>query len=255
MYDERNQPILLVTMTASILLHLGLSLLTLLFLEIIMSIDNLVFLSITTSKLPKNEQKSTQRFGLLLALVTRLLLLSIASWLAKLNTPLFNIYQTDISIRNLIFIFGGIFLIYKATHEIHQELSPDSENPLTKVRKKKIMIILQIALLDIIFSFDSVITAVGMTNNFLIMATAIILSIALMIMASHAITQFIEKNPSIKMLAISFILMIGTLLVADGFHAEIPRGYIYFSITFSLFVETLNILVRKKRQPIDPAIK
>ena len=149
--------------------------------------------------------------------------------------------------RNFIFILGGIFLIYKATDEIHDALTEDNLLTKPKARQNKLKIICQIALLDIVFSFDSVITAIGMTNHFEIMATAICLSVALMMLASYPITRFIDKNPSIKMLAISFILMIGTMLVADGFHAEIPRGYIYFSIAFSLFVESLNIMTRKKR--------
>lgn len=234
-------------MSFSILFNQFISLATLLFLEIVLSIDNLVFLSIVTSKLDKHEQQSTQRLGLMLALITRLLFLSLASFLASLHQVIFSIGDYSFSYRNLVFLLGGLFLIYKASDEIHCEMTPpDSLSP-SKLKTNKLKVILQIALLDVVFSFDSVITAIGMTPHFEIMAIAICISIALMMVASYPITCFIKENPSVKMLAVSFILMLGMVLVADGLNTHIPRGYVYFSIIFSLLVETLNIMVRRRK--------
>jgi predicted tellurium resistance membrane protein TerC len=184
----------------------------------------------------------------MLALVTRLLFLSLASFLASLHQVLFSIADVDFSIRNFIFLLGGLFLIYKASDEIHCEMTPHKALSASKLKSSRIKVIIQIAILDIVFSFDSVITAIGMTPHFEIMAIAICVSVGLMMIASYPITCFIKENPSIKMLAISFILMLGMVLVADGLNTHVPRGYVYFSIIFSLLVETLNILVRKKRE-------
>lgn len=230
-------------------IHLSFSLLTLIFLEIILGIDNLVFIAITSSKLPPKLQKKARQLGLSFALVTRLVLLSLATWIAGLTTPFFSSAQFSISARDLLLAMGGLFLLYKGTQEIHQEISEPHEGTNTQTKPTQLIgVITQIALLDVIFSLDSVITAVAMTPHFWVMATAITLAMILMMFASHPLSNFIDKNPSIKILAMSFILMIGMMLLADGFHFDIPRGYIYFSISFSLFVETLNILKRKKKR-------
>ncbi len=226
--------------------HLLLSLLTLLFLEIVLGIDNLIFISIASTQLPKNERARARVIGLSLALFMRLLLLSFISYLSNLTQPILIIGSIDVSFRDILLSAGGIFLIYKATSEIHAEFIPEEANITTK-QKKFFMVIIQICVLDIIFSLDSIMTAIGMVQEYWIMITAIVLSIIVMIFANVPLSNFIEKNPSIKMLAISFILMVGMVLIADGFHFHIPRPYIYCSIAFSLFVETLNITARKKK--------
>ncbi len=225
------------------------SLLTLLFLEIVLGIDNLIFVALAASHLPKTQQPSARNFGLMLALITRLALLASANWLASFTHPLFFIMDFAVSGRDLLLGIGGIFLIFKGTLEIHQEFDTHehTSKKTHKIAQKFTHVILQIAFLDIIFSLDSVITAVGMTQEFWIMATAITLAILFMLYANHPLSHFIEKNPSIKMLAMSFILMIGMVLIADSLHFHVPRGYIYFSIGFSLFVETLNILLRQRK--------
>lgn len=225
--------------------HYALSLGTLLFLEIVLGIDNLIFVSIASQSLPKHQQKSARQFGLLLALFTRLLLLGTVNYLAHFTDPLFFMHGVGISGRDMLLTAGGLFLIYKGTDEIHGEFQTREEKK-KLLSKKFVTVIIQIAILDIVFSFDSVITAIGMTQEFTIMALAIILAIFFMIFASNPLSAFIEKNPSVKMLAISFILMVGMVLIADGCHFHVPRGYIYFAITFSMFVETMNILLRKK---------
>lgn len=228
--------------------HDLLSLLTLFFLEVVLGVDNLIFVSIASSRLPKNQQSKARTLGLLLALVTRLMLLSAVTWLASFTNPLLTIADFSLSGRDILLSLGGVFLLYKGTQEIHQEfLITAEQNAAQKASQKFTWVILQIALLDIIFSLDSVITAIGMTQNFSIMAMAITLAIGVMIMASKALANFIDENPSVKMLAISFIIMVGMVLCADGFHYHIPRPYIYFSIAFSLSVESLNILLRKRK--------
>lgn len=225
------------------------SLLTLLFLEIVLGIDNLIFVSLAASHLPPKKQPSARNFGLMLALVTRLLLLASANWLASFTHPLFFIGDFAVSGRDLLLGFGGAFLIVKGTLEIHRELEVEEKTEKShKIRETLTTVIIQIALLDIVFSLDSVITAIGMTQHFWLMATAICLAMLFMLFANHPLSRFIIKNPSIKMLAISFIIMVGTVLIADSLHFHVPRGYIYFSIGFSLFVETINMLVRKKRE-------
>ncbi len=176
----------------------------------------------------------------------RLALLSLISYLAGLTTPLISYHAIHISLRDILLTLGGIFLIYKATSEIHAEFQHE-EQTLKKQAQEFIKVILQIAVLDLIFSLDSIMTAIGMVQEFYIMVLAIICSIVVMILANVPLSRFIENNPSVKMLAISFILMVGMVLIADGFHFHIPRPYIYFSITFSLFVETMNVLVKKKK--------
>lgn len=234
-------------------MEICISLFTLLFLEIVLGIDNLVFIALAASHLPKAKQASARNFGLILALISRLLLLASANWMASFTAPLFTVSDFPVSGRDMLLGIGGLFLMVKGTMEIHDEFELLAQSKTSKKSSKLAQtffkVILQIALLDIVFSLDSVITAVGMTQNFWIMATAIVLAIIFMLYANHPLSQFIEKNPSIKMLAMGFILMVGMVLIADSLHFHVPRGYIYFSIGFSLFVETLNILLRKRAKP------
>lgn len=229
------------------LTDLLLSFFTLTILEIVLGIDNLVFLAIITQRLPKYQQPHARKLGLTLAWVTRLLLLASALWLSKLTTPLFTILGNDISWRDIFLISGGLFLLVKATQEIHNEMEPLPENKESTGRANLLLVVIQIALLDIIFSLDSVLTAIGLTDNFYVMAAAITIAILLMIFASELLSRFVERHPTIKMLALSFLILIGMILVADGFSNHIPRGYVYFAMGFSLFVETLNIIARKRR--------
>lgn len=224
------------------------ALLTLTFLEIVLGIDNLIFISILVSKLEKAKQGAARTLGLTMALGTRILLLLSISWVMKLTNPLFSILSQPFSGRDIILIVGGLFLIGKSTHEIHDKMEPEHEKKEQKTKKKYgfTSIIIQIALLDIIFSLDSVITAIGMVNNIPIMITAIIISMIVMLLSAKSISDFIDKHPTLKILALSFLLLIGVMLIADGFGQHISKGYIYFAIGFSLFVETLNLKMRAK---------
>lgn len=227
---------------------IALSFFTLTILEIVLGIDNLVFLAIISQKLPQNQQKRARQIGLTLAWVTRLMLLASAVWLVKLTTPLFSIFGYSFSGRDLFLLAGGLFLLAKATQEIHHELDP----PPVEDKKSIIQlqsfgfVVTQIAVLDIIFSLDSVLTAIGLTQRLWLMALAITIAIIAMVFASEPLSRFVERHPSIKMLALSFLILIGMVLIADSFQTHIPRGYIYFAMGFSLFVEMMN-LYRHKR--------
>lgn len=226
-----------------------LSFLTLTVLEIVLGIDNLVFLAIVSERLPEHQQARARYIGLTLAWVARLLLLASVIWLSKLTEPLFEWFGRAFSGRDLFLLLGGIFLLVKATQEIHREFEPDS----TELSGKKVLssfawVISQIALLDIVFSLDSVLTAIGLTHRFWLMALAITIAILAMIFASAPLSRFVTHHPSIKMLALSFLMLIGTVLLADGLGFHIPRAYLYFAMGFSLTVETLNLLHRKRRQ-------
>mgnify|MGYP000588380907 CR=1 FL=1 len=232
------------------LLDIFVSLLALVILEIILGIDNLVFLSILTEKLPREKRKRARRWGLTFAWVTRLLLLASAVELIKLTTPFFSVAGFSISMRDLFLLAGGAFLIGKATQEIHNEVG-DEENakkefgsPVATFRG----VVIQVALMDIIFSLDSVLTAIGLTNFFWVMASAITCAIFVMIYASEPVSHFIEKHPSLKMLALSFLILIGMVLIADGLAFHVPRGYVYFAMGFSLAVESLNLIKQARRQ-------
>lgn len=223
------------------------SLLTLSILEIVLGVDNIVVISILTGKLPRHQQKLGRRVGILLALALRILLLLSITWLMMLTDPLFTLFNKGISFKDLILLTGGLFLIYKGTHEIHILVDEDTdkdENSLKKVTLAKI--VLQIGLFDIVFSLDSVITAVGIGHNLAAMIGAIIIAMVVMLFAAEKISQFIEKHLSIKILALSFLLLIGVTLVAEGIHFHIPKGYLYFAMGFSGFVETMTILASKK---------
>ncbi|MDP3560934.1 MAG: TerC family protein [Legionellaceae bacterium] len=231
------------------LLDIGLSVLTLTVLEIILGIDNLVFLTILTEKLPAAQRKRARRWGLSFAWITRLILLASAVWIVQLKQPIITFHEFSFSIRDLFLFLGGAFLITKATQEIHYELVDkddelrDSQSPVSITFRG---VVTQVALMDIIFSLDSVLTAIGLTNHYIVMVVAITIAILIMIYASHAVGSFIEKHPTIKMLALSFLILIGTLLIADSFSFHIPRGYLYFAMGFSLGVEALNLLKRDR---------
>ena len=223
---------------------------TLTLLEIILGIDNLVFIAILTDRLPRAERPLAYRLGLIGAMGTRVLLLLSLSWVMHLTTPLFTILDNEFSGRHLIVLFGGLFLIGKSVHEIYEKVEIDEEEDDGDGRKggaTLVSIILQITIMDIIFSLDSVITAVGMVEEVSIMITAIVLAVCLMLFFARAIGDFVNEHPSMKLLALSFMLLIGVLLVAEGFDQHLPKGYVYAAMGFALFVELLNMRFRKKK--------
>lgn len=230
---------------------------TLLVLELILGVDNVVFISILTGRLPEKQRPRARFWGLTLALLTRLALLGFLSWLTQATDPLFTVFAQPVSVRDIILIAGGLFLLIKATHEIHGRLEGevDSESNVKAVSATFTSIIIQIALLDIVFSLDSVITAVGMVSHVEIMAAAIIVAIAITLYFAGAISGFIDRHPTIKMLALSFLVLIGASLVADGLGFEIPKGYVYGPIAFSLLVELLNIRSQKTKSPKSKPVK
>lgn len=225
---------------------LTIAFLTLCALEIVLGIDNIIFISILAGKLPPEQQPKARLIGLSLAMITRVLLLLSISWMAQLTAPLFEVLGRGVSGRDLILILGGIFLVWKSTHEIHQKLEGGEENTNIKAKAVFSSIIFQIVLLDIVFSLDSVITAVGMVNNVPIMIAAVIVAVIFMMFFSGPISGFVDRHPTIKMLALSFLLMIGVMLIADGCGQHVPKGYIYFAMGFSVLVEVLNIKMRSK---------
>jgi len=237
------------------------ALLTLTFLEIVLGIDNIVFISILVDKLPPSQQPKGRVLGLGLAMLTRIALLFSISWVMSLQDPFFSFYSHPISWKDLILIIGGLFLIYKSTHEIHHKLGAASiiegDEPVHKKGASVAFgaVLIQIALLDIVFSLDSVITAVGMAKHVMVMVFAIMAAVGVMMLCSGFIAGFINRHPTIKMLALSFLLLIGTALIAEGFHIEVPKPYIYFAMGFSLCVEMLNIRAgrKKKRNAERPA--
>ncbi len=220
---------------------------TLTALEIVLGIDNIIFLSILVAKLPEKQRKSARMIGLSLAMIIRIILLLCLSWVMGLVEPIVTIFSQTISGRDLILILGGLFLLVKSTHEIHNSLEGEEVSQANQVHASFAMILLQIALLDMVFSLDSVITAVGLVDQVPVMIAAIIISIIVMILAAKSISEFIEQHPTLKILALSFLILVGVTLIADGFDQHIPRGYIYFSMAFSVFVEMLNIKMRAKR--------
>lgn len=227
------------------------SLLTLTFLEIVLGIDNIIFISILTGKLPEKEREKGRVTGLIIALVFRILLLLGISYIAGLVTPLISLFGMAFSGRDLILMGGGIFLIVKSTLEIHNKLEGEEETEKSDKKSKFWNVIFQIVVLDLVFSFDSVITAVGLVKHVSIMILAIIISMIIMIIFAGKVSDFIHKHPTIKMLALSFLLMIGLLLFVEGFHVEVPKGYVYFAMAFSFIVEMLNIKMRKKNKPVE----
>ncbi|HAA15165.1 MAG TPA: hypothetical protein DCE41_27105 [Cytophagales bacterium] len=228
------------------------SFLSLSVMEIVLGIDNIIFISILTQRLPESQQGRARRTGILLALIIRIGLLFGLTWLIGMTSSLFSIGDMHFSGRDLILLFGGLFLVYKATTEIHEKLEGGAEEERSVKATALRTIIVQIVLLDIVFSFDSILTAIGLAESVYIMIAAVIVAITIMLALAKTISDFIQRHPTIKMLALSFLLLIGVLLILDAFHQEVPKGYIYAAIFFSLFVELLNIRVRKsKRPPVD----
>jgi len=223
---------------------------TLTFLEIVLGIDNIIFISILSGKLPARQQARARRIGLLLAMGTRILLLFSLAWISKLTAPLFGVLGHDISGRDLILILGGLFLLGKSTHEIHDRLEGEEGHGSAKAAASFASVLVQIALLDIVFSLDSVITAVGMVDHVSVMIVAVIVSVIIMMVAAEPISQFVHRHPTVKMLALSFLLLIGMSLLMEGFDQHIPKGYIYFAMGFSVFVEMINLRLRKKSEPV-----
>jgi predicted tellurium resistance membrane protein TerC len=222
---------------------------TLTILEIVLGIDNIVFISILAGKLRKDQRERARKVGLSLAMIIRILLLLSITWVMGLTTPLFTLGQA-ISGRDLILIIGGLFLIAKSTHEIHDKLEGAEGDANAKVAAGFTSVIVQILLLDIVFSLDSVITAVGMADDVSVMILAVVIAVGVMLVSSGPISEFVERHPTVKMLALSFLLLIGVSLLGEGLDQHIPKGYIYFAMGFSIFVEMINLRVRKKAEPV-----
>lgn len=223
---------------------------TLLALEIILGIDNVIFISILAGKLPAEQQPKARYVGLGLAMLMRILLLLSLSWVIRLTAPLFTIFGHEISGRDLILIIGGLFLLAKATHEIHQKLEGETGHSSARVGPSFTSVIIQVLLLDIVFSLDSVITAIGMVDNIGIMISAVVVAVVFMMVFAAPISNFVERHPTFKMLALSFLLLIGFTLIAEGWDRHIPKGYVYVAMAFSCFVEVLNLKLRKRVTPV-----
>lgn len=241
------------------------ALVTLIVLEVVLGIDNLIFISILSNKLPEEQRQKARRIGISLALILRLALLSMIAWIVQATQTVFDLglvgpagaygeptFETAFSWRDLILIAGGLFLLWKATKEIHHAMDPEISGTMLDKKGKATMsfasVIMQILLLDMVFSVDSILTAVGMTDHLPIMVVAVLVAIAVMLVAADPLAEFIDRNPTVVMLALSFLLMIGFVLIADGFGVHIPKGYIYAAMAFAAGVETLNILARKARE-------
>jgi len=225
------------------------ALVTLTLLEIVLGIDNIVFISILTGKLPKRQQARGRTIGLGLALLSRVALLFTISWMIRLTAPLFGVFGQEFSGRDLILIVGGLFLLAKSTHEIHSRLEGEEDHSSARGSASFASTLIQIMLLDIVFSLDSVITAVGMAKDLGVMVTAVVIAVAFMMLSAGAISSFVHRHPTVKILALSFLLLIGVTLIAEGFGQHIAKGYIYFAMAFSLLVEMLNLRARRKTTP------
>src|SRR5688572_1248399 len=226
------------------------ALVTLTVLEIVLGIDNIVFISILAGKLPEDMRARARKVGLTLAMLMRIALLLSITWVMRLTAPLFTLVGQEISGRDLILIVGGLFLLAKSTHEIHDKLEGEEGHASAKVVTSFNAVIVQILLLDIVFSLDSVITAVGMADDVAVMIVAVIVAVGVMLISARPISEFVERHPTVKMLALSFLLLIGMSLMAEGFEQHIPKGYIYFAMGFSICVEMINFRVRKKTDPV-----
>ena len=227
--------------------QIWIGLLTLTILEIVLGIDNIIFISILSGKLPAEQQARARTVGLALAMLTRIGLLFSLTLIMRLTAPLFTVFGLGISGRDLILIVGGLFLIGKSTHEIHQKLEGEEGEASARVAPSFMSVIIQILLLDIVFSLDSVITAIGMVNQIGVMVTAVIIAVVFMLFFAGSISDFVHRHPTIKMLALSFLLLIGTTLIIEGFHQHIPKGYIYSAMAFSVLVEMLNMKIRRPK--------
>ena len=226
------------------------ALVTLTVLEVVLGIDNVIFISILAGKLPAADRERARRVGLLGAMVMRILLLMSIAWIVRLTAPLVTLMNHPFSGRDLILGIGGLFLIYKATHEIHDKLEGEEGQVSARVAPTFGAVIVQIMLLDIVFSLDSVITAVGMADDLSIMITAVVVAVGIMMFSAAAVSGFVERHPTVKVLALSFLLLIGCSLIADGAGFHIPKGYIYFAMGFSIFVESINLRARSKAKPV-----
>ena len=230
--------------------EIWIALATLTFLEIVLGVDNVIFISILSGKLPEEQQARARRLGLIGAMLTRIALLFSLAWIIKLTAPWFTVFGTEISGRDLILIIGGLFLMGKSVFEIHDKLEGEEGHASAKVAATFASVIVQIMLLDIVFSLDSVITAVGMVDVLWVMVAAVMISVGIMMASAEAISSFVNKHPTVKMLALSFLLLIGMSLILEGFEHHIPKGYIYFAMGFSVFVEMVNMRLRKVSQPV-----
>jgi predicted tellurium resistance membrane protein TerC len=226
------------------------ALLTLTFLEVVLGVDNVIFISILVGKLPNHQQQRARTLGLAAAMAMRILLLLSLSWIMRLREPLFTVFDHGFSGRDLILISGGLFLLWKATVEIHDKLEGEEGHGSARVTPSFGAVIGQIMVLDVIFSLDSVITAVGMANDISIMITAVVIAVGIMMFSARPIGDFVMRHPTVKVLALSFLLMIGLALVSDGVGFHIPKGYIYFAMGFSIFVETINLRIRPAHAPV-----
>jgi predicted tellurium resistance membrane protein TerC len=228
--------------------EIWIALVTLTALEIVLGIDNVIFISILAGKLPIDQQDRARQWGLVMAMLTRILLLLSLAWLIRLTQPLFHVFSHAVSSRDIILIVGGLFLLAKSTFEIHDKLEGKEGHASASVRGTFVRVVVQIMLLDIIFSLDSVITAVGMANQLGVMIAAVVIAVGVMLLASGPISRFVDDRPTLKILALSFLLLIGVSLVAEGLAFHIPKGYIYFSMGFSFFVEMLNQRIRDRER-------
>jgi len=228
------------------------ALITLTVLEVVLGIDNVIFISILAGKLPAGEQDRARRIGLMAAMVMRILLLLSITWIMRLTAPLFTIpiFNHEFSGRDLILAGGGLFLLFKSTREIHERLEGQEGHLAARVAPSLLAVIGQIMVLDIVFSLDSVITAVGMAESVAVMIAAVVIAVAIMLVAAKPVSQFVDAHPTVKVLALSFLLLIGVSLIADGFGAHIPKGYVYFAMGFSIFVEMINLRASKKGKAV-----
>lgn len=237
--------------------HTWLALATLILMEVVLGIDNLIFISILTNKLPKEKQARTRQMGIILALVMRLGLLATIAFIVSLTQPLFEIMSHPFSWRDLIMLTGGLFLVWKATKEIRYMVDPDKVNKVESLNTQIIhsvsAVMAQIIVLDLVFSIDSIITAVGMTNHLPIMVVAVVVAVLVMLLAAEPLSKFIDNNPTVVMLALGFLLVIGTTLIAEGFGIHFPKQYIYAAMAFSVFIEALNILHKRAKNKADEA--
>jgi predicted tellurium resistance membrane protein TerC len=231
--------------------QIWIALATLTFLEIVLGVDNIIFISILSGKLPEAQQPKARRLGLLGAMLTRVLLLFSLAWIIRLTEPWFTVVGQEISGRDLILILGGLFLLGKSTYEIHDKLEGEEGHASAKVPSSFTSVIIQIMLLDIVFSLDSVITAVGMVEELWVMIAAVIIAVLIMMISAEPISAFVHRHPTVKMLALSFLLLIGLSLILEGFDHHIPKGYIYFAMGFSVFVEMINLRLRKVSEPVQ----
>jgi predicted tellurium resistance membrane protein TerC len=227
--------------------QIWIALVTLTALEVVLGIDNIIFISILAGKLPGNQQGRARTLGLGLAMLMRIALLFSLTWIMRLTFPLFSVLGNEISGRDIILILGGLFLLAKSTYEIHDKLEGEEGHSSARVASSFVSVIIQIILLDIVFSLDSVITAIGMANQLWVMITAVVIAVVFMMVSAGPISDFVHRHPTVKMLALSFLLLIGVSLIAEGLDQHIPKGYIYFAMAFSVFVEMLNLRIRGRQ--------